>query len=94
MKMPNPSQESPVPTKARNQDIKDMDVPCTFKIKIESQNLRLGCIKAKKLYQNHDQDAKLQSGTFSMIQSTKNEIKGVDVICPYKTRTGDIPLFV
>ena len=36
IKMPNPSQEPPAPTKALNQDLKDMDVLCTFKIKIES----------------------------------------------------------
>ena len=36
--MPNPSQEPQAPSKAPNQDLKDMDVVCTFKIKIESQN--------------------------------------------------------
>ena len=39
IKMQNPSQEPPLPIKAPNQDLKDMDVLCTFKIKIESQNL-------------------------------------------------------
>ena len=38
IKMPNPSQEPPESSKAPNQDLKDMDVLCTFKIKIESQN--------------------------------------------------------
>ena len=36
--MQNPSQEPPAPIKAPNMDLKDMDVLCTFKIKIESQN--------------------------------------------------------
>ena len=35
IKMPNPSQETPVFSKATNQDLKDMDVICTFLIKIE-----------------------------------------------------------
>ena len=35
----NPSQEPPASSKASNQDLKDMDVLCTSKIKIESQNL-------------------------------------------------------
>ena len=35
-KMPNPSQEPPALSKAPNEDLKDMDVLCTFKIKIES----------------------------------------------------------
>ena len=38
IKMPNPSQEPPAPSKAPNEDLKDMDVLCTFKIKIESQS--------------------------------------------------------
>ena len=36
--MQTPSQEPPVPSKAQNQDLKDMDVLVTFKINIESQN--------------------------------------------------------
>merc|ERR1711954_368674 len=43
--MPNPSQEPPATSKAPNQDFKDMDVLCTFRIKIESQNLDYGCTK-------------------------------------------------
>ena len=45
MKMQNPSQEPSAPTKAPNQDLKDMDVLCTFKIKIEIQNWEYGCFK-------------------------------------------------
>ena len=40
IKMPNPSQEPPVSSKAQNND-----VLCTFKIMIESQNLDHGCMK-------------------------------------------------
>ena len=43
--MLNPSQEPLATTKPSNQDLKDMDVLCTFKIKIESQNSEHGCIK-------------------------------------------------
>ena len=45
IKIPNPSKELPAFSKASNQDLKHMDVLCTFKIKIESQNLESGCIK-------------------------------------------------
>ena len=45
IKIPNPSQEPPASSKAPNEDLKDMDVLCTFKIKIESQNLDHGYIK-------------------------------------------------
>ena len=42
IKMPNLSQESPTSSKAPNEDLKDMDVLCTFKSKIESQNTDQG----------------------------------------------------
>ena len=36
IKLPNPSQEPSASSKATNEDLKDMDVLCTLKIKIES----------------------------------------------------------
>ena len=42
MKMPNPSQECPVSSKALNKDLKDIDLLCTFKIKMESKNQNMG----------------------------------------------------
>ena len=45
IKMANPSQEPSACLKAPNEDLNDMDVLCTFKMKIESQNLDHGCIK-------------------------------------------------
>ena len=42
IKIPNPSQVPPASSKAQNEDLKDMDFLCTFKIKIESQNLAYG----------------------------------------------------
>ena len=58
IKIPNSGQEPSASSKAPNEDLKDMDVLCTFKIKIESQNLDHGCIKDKWPYPNKDQDAK------------------------------------
>ena len=45
IQVPNPSQEPPASSKAPIQDLKDMDVLCTFKIKLESQNSEHGHIK-------------------------------------------------
>ena len=45
IKVPNPSREPPMFSKAPNEDLKDMDFLCTFKIRIESQNSEHGCIK-------------------------------------------------
>ena len=49
IKMPNPSQEPPVSSKAHNEVLKDKDVLCTFKIKKESHNLENGCLKDQGL---------------------------------------------
>ena len=76
IKMPNPSQEPPASSKAPNEDLEDMDVLCTFKIKIESLNSDHGCIKDQWPYPNQDQDAKPQSGSSSILQSPKWELKG------------------
>ena len=76
IKMPNPSQEPLVSSKAPNEDFKDMDVLCTFKIRIESPNLDHGCVKDQWFYPNEDKDAKTQSGTSSVLQSPKWGLKG------------------
>ena len=44
-KMPNPSQEPPASSKSPNEYLKDIDVLCTFKIKMESKNLEYEYIK-------------------------------------------------
>ena len=69
IQIPNPSQEPPVSSKAPNEDLKDMDVCCTFKMKLENQNLDHGCIKDQWPYPNQDQDAKPKSGTSSVLQN-------------------------
>ena len=76
IKMPTPSQEPPASSKAPNEDLKDMDVLCTFKIEIESQNLGHGYIKDHWPYPNQLQDAKPQAGTSSILQSPKRGLKG------------------
>ena len=69
IKMPNPGQEPSVPIKASNPDLMDMDVLCTFKSKIASQNLEHGCIKEQQSYPNQDRDCKPQSGASSILQT-------------------------
>ena len=70
--MSNPSQEPPASSKAPNEDLKDMDALCTFKISIESQILDLKCIEDQWQYPNQDLDAKSQSETSSILQSPKS----------------------
>ena len=76
IKMPNPSQEPPAFSKAQNEDLKDIDVLCTFKIKIETQNLEQRCITDQWPYPNQDKDVKSQSGTSSILQSPKSGLQG------------------
>ena len=45
IKMPNPSHEPPASSKAKNEDLKDMGILCTFKIKLKSKNSDQGCTK-------------------------------------------------
>ena len=71
IKMSKSSQEPPESYKASNQDLKDMDVICTLKPKIKSQNLVYGCIEDQSTYPNQDQDAKLHSEPPSILSSPK-----------------------
>ena len=72
----NPCQVPPASCKAQNQDLKDMDVLCTFKIKTESQDFDHGCTKDLWKFPNHVQDDNPQSGTSSIIWSPKSGPKG------------------
>ena len=55
--IPNPSQEPPATSKSPSEDIKDIDVLCTFKIKIEGKNLENGRIRDKFSYSNQGEEA-------------------------------------
>ena len=76
IKMPNPSQEPQASSKAPNEDLKDIDVLCTCKIKTANQNSEYGCIKDKWLYPTQDQDAKPLSGTPSILKNPKSGLLG------------------
>ena len=76
IKMIDPNQEPPAFSKAPDQDLKDMDVLYTFKIKIDCQNSAYGCTKDLCPYLNQYQDAKLQSGPSRLLQSQKSGLKG------------------
>ena len=84
--MPNNSLEPSSCAKAQNEDLKDMDVLCTFKIKKERQNLEHGCIKDQLLYPNQDQDKKLQSGTSTSSKTQTQDIMDIDVLCTFKIK--------
>ena len=74
--IPNPSLQPPALSKVPNQDLNDMNVTCTFKIKTERQNLEYGCIKDKVITSKSISDSKPQTGTSSILQSPKGGLKG------------------
>ena len=90
IKMPNLSQEPSVSSKAPNEDLKDMDVLCTIRIKIGSQNSEHGHINDQRPYLNLDQDAKPQSVTSSFLQSQNQDLKEMDEICTCRIKV-EIP---
>ena len=72
----NSNHEPPASFKCPNEDLKGIDVLCTFKMKIESWNSEHGNIKDHQPYSNGVQDVKLQSGTFSILQSPNSGLQG------------------
>ena len=84
IKMPNTSQEHPASSKAPNDDLKDMDVLCTFRIKIESQNLDHGCTKTndhihiKTKMPNQSQEPPVSS------KAQNEDLTDMDVPGPFK----------
>ena len=84
MKMPNPIQETPLSSKAPNEDLNNMDVLCIFKIKIESQNLDHWYSKIS----DHTQiKIKMLSPSQEHPASSKapnEDLKDMDVLCTFK----------
>ena len=71
--MLNLSHEPPAFSIAPNQDLKESDVLCSFKIKTESQHLEHWFIIDHWPYLNKDEDAETKSGTSSILQSPNQD---------------------
>ena len=84
IKMPNPSQEPSASSKAPNQDLKDMDVLFTFKIKMDSQNFEQGCTKDQWPYLNQDQDANPSQEPPASSKAQIQDLKDMNVLCIFK----------
>merc|ERR1711954_625925 len=76
IRMPNSSQEPPASSKAPNEDLKDMDVLCTFKIEMRAKIWIMGISKTSDNIQIKIKMPTPQSGTSSILQSPKSVLKG------------------
>ena len=86
IKMPNPSKEPPASSKVPNKDLKDLDILCAYKIKIESQNLDHGCIKDQWPYPNQDQDAEPKSGASSILKAPNMALMDRNLLHTFKIK--------
>ena len=73
IKMQNPSQDPSASSKRPNEDLKDMDVLCTLKIKIESKSKNSDHIKIK--IPNPSQEPPVSS------KAPNEDFKDIDVLC-------------
>ena len=86
IRMPNPSQDPLASSKAKNEELKDMVVLCTFKIKIDSQNFAQRCTKAQWPYPNQYQHAKPHSGSPASSKAPNDDLKDMNVLCTFKIK--------
>ena len=87
--IPNPSQEPPASSKDPNEDLIDMDVLCTFKIKIEKKKLDHWYIKDKWPYSNNQKKVKMQNPSQKPPASPKAPNKyfiDIDVLQTFKIK--------
>ena len=83
--MPNPSQEPPASSKAPNQDLKGMDVLCTFKIK-RAKNWNMGVLKTSDHIQikiNIPNSSQEPPASFKVLNE---DLKGMDVLCTFQIK--------
>ena len=86
IKIPNPSQEPPASSKVPNQDFKDMDILCTFKIKIESHKSKIlskttsDHIQVMIKMPNPSQDLSASSA------AQNHDFKDIDILCTFKIK--------
>ena len=86
IKMPNPSWEPPASSKAPNEDLEDMDVLCTFKIKIESQSLSIGVLNNRGHIQINIKMTNPSQEPPASSKAPNEDLKDMDVLCTFKIK--------
>ena len=86
IKMPNPHQEPPASSKAQNQDFKDMEVLCTFKIQIEKKNQDMGIAKSSVNSQIKIKIPKQSQEHPVSFKAPNEDLKDMNVLGTFKMR--------
>merc|ERR1711954_351397 len=86
IRMPNPSQEPPASSKAPNEDLKDMDVLCTFKIKIKSKIQHMGVPKTSDHIQINIRMPTPSQEPPASSKAPDEDLKDMDVLCTFKIK--------
>ena len=84
--MQNPSQEPPASSKAPYQDLKDMDILWTFKIKTESQIRKIGVWKTSDYIQIQMKMPNLSQEIPVSSKAQNEDLKDLDVLCISKIK--------
>ena len=84
IKMTNPIQKPSASSKTPNEDLKDINVTCTLKIKLESQNMDHVFIKDQWTYLNIDWDANPGHDPLASSKATNQELKDMDILCTFQ----------
>ena len=86
IKIPTANQEHPASLILPNQDLKDMDVLYTFKIKMENQKSEHLCVKVQWTYPKQNQDAKPRQEPSTPNKARNHDLKDMDVLCTFKIK--------
>ena len=80
--MPNPSQEPPTSSKAPNEDLKGMDILCTFKIKRERAKIPItGVSKTSDHIQIRIKIPNPSQEPPASSKAPNQDLKDMDVLC-------------
>ena len=84
IRMPNPSHKPPASSKAPNQDLKDMDVLCTFKMKIKAKICNMALSKTSEyiIVKIKMPNPSLEPPASST--ASNEDLKYLDVLCTFK----------
>ena len=82
--MPKPSQEPPVSSKSQNEDLKDIDVLCTFKIKIVANFQIMGVPKTSDYIEIKIKMPNPSQEPAAFSKAPNQDLMDPDVLCNFK----------